>query len=866
MTEFYKLSIEQALKQLKSSREGLTTSQAKSRIKTYNYNEILKTKHFSKIKIFLRQFLDPLVIILVLAVVLSALIPIFKNGGNLELHEMYDSLFIGVILLLNAILGFVQEFKAEKSVELLKKLSVPKSNVLRDRKLVKIASKELVPGDVILLDAGDRISADARILEYNNLRVDESALTGESSPVTENNDTINKTVTLADQSNILFSGTLVTEGTAKALVYSTGMNTEIGKIASLVQDVKETKTPLQKRLATLGKYLGLGIVLISLIIVTVGVLNSQPLAEMLLIGVSLAVSAIPEGLPAVITVALALSVNSMVKKKALVKQLKAIETLGNVSVIATDKTGTLTKNEMTVSELFVNNKTIKVSGSGFSTKGFFFENNKKVSTNKFKLLLEIGASCNNATLPNIGDPTEIALLVSAAKAKINKNNDRTNETPFDSIKKYMITEHKDISYIKGAPEALLKLCKYYKLNNKIIPLTSQHKKSILNKNEEMASSALRVLAMAYKENQKIIFVGLQGMIDQPRKEVAPAIKLCEKAGIRVLMITGDHKLTAQAIAKKVGIEGRAIEGKDLDKLTDKQLKATLKEVSVIARSTPENKVRILNVLQKNKEVVAMTGDGINDAPALKKADVGIAMAIKGTDIARDASDMVLLNDNFSSIVHAIHHGRTVYENIKKFIKYILSVNLSEVLLILTAIFLKFPLPLLPLQILWINLATDGLPALALSVEKSEKDIMRKKPKSPSESVFKGIKKHILFGTLIVFTASLTAFLLYLDDLTKARTMALTVSILFQLFFVFTCRSEQSLLKIGFFSNRKLVYAVLGTVLIHLVLMYTKVNTIFSMTPLGLNDWIKVIILASSGLIIFEVYKLTKNIKPKRLSL
>ena len=855
MQEFYKQSIEDTLKSLNTSPQGLTTQKAKILLKQHGLNEIKKIKHFSKLKIFSRQFLDPLVIILIVAVILSLLIPFFKNGGFLDFHDTYDSIFIGIILILNAILGFVQEYKAEKSVQLLKKLSVPKTNVYRNNKLIKINSNELVPGDVIQLNAGDRITADARIIECNNLLTDESALTGESTPSSKNNKTIHKTVNLAEQSNTLFSGTLITEGTTKAIVTSTGMSTQIGKIASLVQEVKEVSTPLQKRLNHLGKWLGLSVIFVSFIIIIVGLLNSQSLDEMLLVGVSLAVSAIPEGLPAVITVALALSVNSMVKRKALVKQLKAIETLGSISVIATDKTGTLTKNEMTVSELFVNNKTIKVSGEGFSTKGTFTINNKKISKKEISLLLEIGANCNNASLPNIGDPTEIALLVSAAKAKIEKDKKKINETPFNSEKKYMITEHEKVSYIKGAPEAVLKLCKYYKLNNKVIKLTKDHKNKILEKNKEMASHALRILAMAYKKGPKTTFVGLQGMIDQPRKEVASAIKICKQAGIRVLMITGDHKLTAEAIGSQVGIDGNSIEGKDLDRLTDSQLKETLKKVNIVSRSTPENKVRILNILQKQKQVVAMTGDGINDAPALKKADVGVSMAIKGTDIARDASDMVLLNDNFNSIVQAIKHGRVVYENIKKFIRYLLSVNFSEVLLILTAILMKLPLPLLPLQILWINLATDGLPALALYVEKSEDGIMNKKPRNPKESIFKGIKKPMIVSTLIIFTASLIVFLLYLDNLTKARTMALTVSVLYQLFFVFTCRSEQSLFKIGFFSNRKLVYAVLITILLHLGIMYSPLSSIFAMTILNLKEWITAILLASSGLILFEVSKL-----------
>jgi P-type Ca2+ transporter type 2C len=856
--EFYRLSKERTLKELSSSVNGLTSLQVKAKLKL-GKNKLKKTKHFSTLKIFLRQFIDPLVLILMAAVILSILIPIFKNRGTIYFHDIYDSIFIGIILALNAILGFVQEYKAEKSVELLKKLSVPKTTVLRNSKLTKVNSENLVPGDILVLNAGDRITADARILESNNLRVNESALTGESTSVTKSPKSISKKVTLANQNNLLFSGTTITQGNVNAVVTKTGMDTELGKIAFLVQEVDETKTPLQKRLTHLGKWLALIVISVSIIIIITGLLNSQPLSEMLLIGVSLAVSAIPEGLPAVITVALALSVNAMVKRKALVKKLKAIETLGNVSVIATDKTGTLTKNEMTVSELFINNQTINVTGTGFTTMGKFLLNKKEISPEK--LILEIGANCNNSSLPDLGDPTEIALLVSAAKANVKKSFKKIGEIPFNSERKYMATTHiinnKKISYIKGAPEPLLKLSSHILINKQVVKLTAKQKEIILDKNNEMAKNASRVLAMSYKENKKTIFVGLQGMIDQPRKEVKQSIAICKQAGIRVIMVTGDQKLTAQAIAKKVGIDGESIEGSELDKLTDKQLTEVLKNVNIVSRSTPENKVKILEILQNQNQTVAMTGDGINDAPALKKADVGIAMAIKGTDIARDAADMILLNDNFASIVQAIEQGRSVYENIKKFIKYLLSVNFSELLLILTAILLKLPLPLLPLQILWINLATDGLPALALSTEKSDNDLMNKKPRNSKENIFKGMLSHLIFGTLFIFLASLIAFTVFLDDITKARTMALTVSVFYQMFFAFTCRSSQSLFKIGFFTNRKLVYAVLITVVLHLILMYTSLNSIFQMTPLTLMDWIYVMLLASTGLIFFEIAKIIR---------
>src|SRR3989338_5688030 len=736
--EYYQQKSEEVIKELNSSPLGLSSKKVKTLFKKYGVNEIRKTKHFSKLKIFLRQFLDPLVLILIIAVILSLLVQVFESNESLKPEETYNSIFIGIIIILNALLGFAQEFKAEKSIELLQKLSNPRANVYRDGKLKQIDSKDLVPGDIIEVNAGDKISADARIITCDSLQTDESLLTGESTTVSKTALPILKKVSLADRTNLLFSGTTVTQGKARAVVFATAMKTEMGKIASLVQSVEESKTPMQKRLAYLGKWLGISVITGSLIITVVGLIHKQPLIEMLLVGVSLAVSAIPEGLPAVITVTLALSVNSMVKRKALVKKLKAIETLGNISIICTDKTGTLTKNEMTVSELYVNLQSIKVIGYGLS------------------------------------------------------------ETLFNSERKYMATEHKinskKISYIKGAPEEVLKLCNFIQIKNKILPL-SGYKKDILEKSSEMAKKALRVLAMAYEENNKTIFLGLQGMIDQPRKEAKSSIELCKDAGIRVIMITGDHKLTAKAIANELGIKGEVIDGNEIDKLSDSQLKQALKSVNIFARASPQHKVRILTILQKQKQVVAMTGDGINDAPALKQADVGVAMAIKGTDIAREASDMVLLNDNFSSIVNAIQHGRVVYENIKKFLRYLLSVNLSELVLILFTILVNLPLPLLPLQILWINLVTDGLPALALSVEKPDKDIMKRKPRNPDESIFAGIKYH--------------------------------------LFFVFTCRSNESLFKIGFFTNKKLFYAVLATIALHALLMYSPIGSIFSMSQLNL---------------------------------
>ena len=594
-------------------------------------------------------------------------------------------------------------------------------------------------------------------------------MTGESTTVEKIILALLKEEQVADQKNMVFSGTIAKEGTAKAVVTATGMQTEIGKIAHLVQETKEAETPLQKHLKKLGKILAIIILSLAFIIFITGILTGSPLYDIFLTSISLAISAIPEGLPVIMTLALALSVQVMYRRKALIRKLKAVETLGSVTVIASDKTGTLTKNEMTVTELFANGKEIQVTGRGYETKGKFLLGNKEISADSFKTLLEIGSSCNNAQLPKLGDPTELALLVSAAKARIYPKK-RMSETPFNPAEKYMTTTHlvgsNKIIYIKGAPENLLEMSGFIQINNAVRRITDKEKKEILEQNKEMASRALRVLAMAYKQDSKTIFVGLQGMIDPPRKEAKKAIELCRKAGIKVCMITGDHINTATAIASQLGLPPSAIEGKELDRLSDKQLQQLVKEKSIFARTTPEHKSRILAALQENEEIVAMTGDGVNDAPALKKANVGIAMNIKGTDIARESSDMILIDDNFSSIVNAIKEGRIVYDNIKKFLKYLLSVNFSELFVVLVALFLKLPIPFLPLQILWINLATDALPALALSKEKGEKAIMSHPPRNPKEHILKGMQSYILIGGTLAFLAMLSLFLLeYLTYLT-----------------------------------------------------------------------------------------------------
>ena len=850
---YHTKKIEEVLKELKSSYEGLSQQEAVNRLSRYGKNELKKIKKISVAKLILQQFIDPLVLILIVAAVISFVIS--ARG---------DAVAIFAIVVLNAVIGFSQEYKAEKEIELLKKLGSQKAIVIRNGRKEEIDAKDLVQGDIIIIQAGDKIPADSRLIEANSLKMDESSLTGESTTVEKIISALEKEAQVADQKNMVFSGTIAKEGTAKAIVTATGMQTEIGKIAHLVQETVEAETPLQKNIKKLGKTLAAVILSLALIIFIVGILTNVSAYDMFLTSLSLAISAIPEGLPVIMTLALALSVQVMYRRKALIRKLKAVETLGSVTVIASDKTGTLTRNEMAVTELFVNNKVIQVTGKGYETKGKFFYNDKEINQDSFKTLLEIGSSCNNAQLPKLGDPTELSLLVSAAKAKIYPRK-RIAETPFNPIEKYMTTTHlindKKIIFIKGAPEKLLEMSDFIQINNIVKKISNEDKKEILEQNKKMASRALRVLAMAIKQDNKTIFVGMQGMIDPPRKEVKKAIELCKKAGIKVYMITGDHINTAAAIASQLNIEPNAVEGKDLDKLSDTDLQKLVKEKFVFARTTPEHKSRILDALQKNKEIVAMTGDGVNDAPALKKADIGIAMNIKGTDIAKESSDMILIDDNFSSIVKAIREGRIVYDNIKKFVKYLLSVNFDEILVVIFALLIKIPIPFLPLQILWLNLVTDSLPALALSKERNEEDVMNKPPRDPKEHILKGTFYFIIIAGILAFFATLLLFMLEYKttgNLEKARTIAVTQAVMFEMFLVFSCRSDKSIRKTNLFSNKYLIGAVLITFIVQIIAVYTPLGAPFKFTPLTLKDWLIILLVSSSGFIFFEVKKLIKN--------
>jgi len=843
---YYHMGKEEVLLRLKSTEKGLSEKETQARFRKYGVNIIERKHKINPLLIFLNQFLDPLVVILIIVTFIS-----------FYLGEYLDSGVILVIISINAVIGFFNEYKAEKSIELLQRLSSQQSKVLRNGQEKLIPSFKLVPGDIIILESGDKVGADCRLLEESNLRLDEAILTGESVPVQKQLSQIGKKdekIPVAEQSNMVFSGTTVVSGRGKAVVVATAMNTEMGKIAMFVQGIDTSKTPLQKKLKVLGKRLTIGTVIISALVFIVGLFKNLGILEIFETAITLAVAVVPEGLPAVVTISLAVGVRRMLKRNALIRKLKAVETLGSVNIICSDKTGTLTKNEMTVKKIFAHNKMIEVTGEGYSLSGSFYYNNKKINSKALQNLLNVSAGCNNSVLPNIGDPTELALLVLAKKANINRIEERVDEVPFDPMKKYMSTTHKvnqkEITFIKGAPEVVLKFCNYVEVENKILKLNKNDKRKILEKNHEMTLQAFRVLGTAYKKNGKTIFVGLVGMIDTPRKEVKNAIKIAKKAGIRVIMITGDHKNTAKAIADQIGIEGGVIEGKYLN---EKNINKVIGKANIFARVDPEHKVLILKTLQKKEEVVAMTGDGINDAPALKKADVGIAMGIKGTDVARDVSDMILVDDNFASIVKAVKEGRIIYDNIKKFIQFLLGANLGEIGIILFSLLLNIPLPLLPLHLLWVNLVTDGFPALALGIDKPDTNVMKRKPREKNETILSGMYGFLFISALLSTIISLGLFYYYLDKgLTEARTVVLTTLILFELFLAFSCRSKQSIFRLE--TNKLLWGAVILSVVLHIIIMYTPLNLAFKIAPLSLMQWFIIIIISSSGLLFFEVKK------------
>jgi Ca2+-transporting ATPase len=882
-------NIEKIFKELNTGKEGLTEKEAEARLKKYGYNEITQGKKISPIKIFLNQFNNVVIYILIFALAVS-----------IFLGETIDAIVIGAIVVANAILGFIQEYKAEKSIEALKKLASLKSTVIRDGKEKDIDAKLLVPGDIIKLETGDKVPADCRIFELVNLQTQEATLTGESTPVKKELSILAEKTPLADRLNMAFSGTIITNGKGKAIVTATGMKTEIGKIATLIEEVKPESTPLQKKLNTLGKKIGLAVVIISIIVflaqlfkdpVILGHLTSFEFLEFLkgsrelfLTAIALAVAAIPEGLPAVVTIGLAIGIKKMVKRNALNRKLPSVETLGSTTVICTDKTGTLTKNEMTVKKIYTNGKIIDVTGSGYETKGQFLFNNKKINTKEIELLLKIGVLNNDASFDNknvIGDPTEVALIVSAAKAGAGINKDalqkkypRKSEIPFTSERKIMTTLHningENVAYVKGAPEVVLKLCNSIYENGRIKKLTEKRKKEILEINTNFANNALRILGFAYKTvldktraEKNLIFVGLQAMIDPPREEVKEAIKKCKKAGIKIVVITGDHEITAKAVAKAIGIEGKSITGVELEKIKDEDLEKHVEEIVIYARVNPEHKIKIVDALKKKGHVVAMTGDGVNDAPALKKADIGIAMGITGTDVAKEASDMILLDDNFTSIVNAVEEGRGVYGNIRKYFSYLISGNIGEVMIIFLSIIFGWSLPMTATQILLINLVTDGLPAVALSSDPYEPNAMSRKPRKQKEPIYHDLKPFLVYYPVALIIVGLSVFYYFnfvKGNLIQAQTATFLTVAMFELYQAFACRSTiYSAIKVGLFKNKWLILAVLSSfAFVATSIFIPSFGTYLDMVPLTIAEFMAIVAISSIGAIIIELSKMSKK--------
>ncbi len=886
---FYNLTTEETAKLLGADiKNGLSTPEAEKRRKEFGPNQLKEKKPVSPVQIFLAQFRNFIIWVLIAAALVSGF-----------LKEWVDALAIIAIVIINAILGFIQEYRAEKSLAALKKLSSPASKVIRDAHRDIIPASGLVPGDLVELEAGDNIPADCRLIYVTgNFAVHEASLTGESTPVEKTSlALLEKEVQLADRANMVYMGTSVVSGKGMALVAYTGMNTELGKIAGMIQGIEEEATPLQKKLEEFGKWIVyLCFVLVGLVFV-MGILRGGKMIDMFLTSVSLAVAAIPEGLPAVVTIALALGVQRMVKRNALIRKLPSVETLGCATVICSDKTGTLTKNEMTVQAVFADGELFDVTGTGYEPKGEVLLSGKKAGLADhpgLKKLFQSGVLCNGAELLTgsggsriVGDPTEGAILVAAAKAslwkkELEKEFRFVEEIPFDAGRKKMtvVREGKEgalTAYVKGAPDILLDDCSYIEENGSVRRFDISDKEKILNMNTTLANQALRVLAVAHRVmnaapdkyearliEKDLTFDGLIAMIDPPRDEVRQAILECKSAGIKTVMITGDHKNTAVAIAKALGFfkeDSMALTGAELDGLDESAFSAKVEKIPVYARVSPEHKLRIVRAWRKRGEIVAMTGDGVNDAPAVKEADIGIAMGITGTDVTKEVSDMVITDDNFASIVAAVEEGRGIYDNIKKFIHYLLSCNAGEILVMFTASLVGLPAPLLPIHILWVNLVTDSLPALALGVDPVDPNIMERPPRPLNEAVVTKQKAILMLvqGAFIAF-CSLLAFCLVLfiekEGIVRARTAAFIVLSCSQLFHSFNCRSmTESVFKIGILSNMKLVAANLISFSLQMMAVYVPfLQKIFKTEALGSFDWVMVIAISSFPLWGMELVK------------
>lgn len=917
--------VDYSIKELHTTAKGLTTTEAQARIQVCGYNELVAAKRGSMLGQFLSQFKNPMVIVLLVAIVITLTASVIPGSG--EEGGIIDAVVIAAIVFANALFGFVQEYKSERALEALKQMAAPKARVMRDGLWTVVESRELVPGDLISLETGDRLPADARVLSAVGFSADESVLTGESQSAQKTSEPMRQEHTsIGDRKNMVYQGTIITSGKGRALVTATGMETEFGKIAQVVQQRDDVTTPLQKDLDDLGKKLGLVVVVMAALVLAAEVLRdvSDSFVEELMAAIALAVSAIPEGLPAVVTITLAIGVQRMVQRNAIVRKLPSVETLGSTTVICSDKTGTITKNEMTVKAVYADRKIFEVSGSGYAKSGDFVLHGHKVNPmadTQLKRLLLIGQLCSNTILQDgptenddysvVGDPTEGALMVLAEKGGLSYHETAAkyreiHEISFDSVRKRMTSIVADASgeicaFTKGAPEVVLPLCSSALENGVVKPLDNDLGREVLSTNAQLAERALRVLALAYRPLEKgltdydpgvversLVFVGLAGMIDPPRNEVRAAIRLCRTAGIRAMMITGDNQLTAKAVAQDVGLiekDGRVVTGEQLDAMNDEEFRRCVFENNVFARVAPEHKLRIVAALRSAENVVAMTGDGVNDAPAIKSADIGISMGIRGADVTKEASDVVLVDDNFATIVSAVEKGREIYSNIRKFVRFLLSANFDELFLVFTVVMIGLPIPITAIQILWLNLATDGFPAMALGVDPPERGLMERPPRKPGAKMMD--RRMAAFVLIVGATGFLASLLVYLyslvtyggyipgftgnalsdlewrtgvsavtglawaDVLVHARTAVFAAVVTFELLFVWNCRDEhRPVWRTSLNGSRYLFAAVLASVMLTLGTIYLPfAQSLFETMPLNLQDWMLILLTSLPALLI-----------------
>lgn len=883
---WYRITAKEAIERLNSSRDGLSQGEADSRLREHGPNELQKKKRASRLKVFLRQFLSPLIYVLLIAAVISIAVQ----------HYIDASVIFGV-LLLNAIIGFVQETRAESAMEALMRMAAPKAKVRREGELRELLARGVVPGDIVLLSAGDRVPADARIIHSSNLKVNESSLTGESVAVEKQSEPLEGEVPVAERDNMLFMGTSVNSGRATAVVVRSGMSTEMGRIAAGIQDVKEEKTPVQKSIGKLSNYIIILVLLVVSALVAAGLLRGMDTLEVFLLVVAAFASAIPEALPAVVTVVLAVGMRMMAGRNAIVRRLVAVETLGSATVICSDKTGTLTLNEMTVREIYLDGQTLRVTGGGYAPKGDFLLGEKVINPQEYKdlsLHLRAVALCNDASLQKednawkvVGDPTEGALVVVSSKAgvsgeELRESHPRLDEIPFESQRKYMATLHSvdgsKVAYVKGSPEKLLNMSRSILRDGKSAELKEEDRQDIQRAGAEMAKRALRVLASAYMEfagdkdsigehdvKGQLTFIGLFGMADPPREEAREAIAACKRAGIKVITITGDDKITAQAVARQLEIgEGKAVTGQELDRMSDDELEGEVEAISVFARTEPMQKLRIVTALKNRGHTVAVTGDGVNDAPALKAANIGVAMGVTGTDVAKQASEMVLADDNFASVVAAVEEGRATFDRLRNVVFFLLSTNLGELLGLTLCVGFLGLAPLLAVQIIWVNLVTDATSSIPLSLEPIKGDELGHPPRHPRVGlIYPGLLLRIVFlstlmgvGLLLIFNWAQARM-----DLEEARTLAFTAMVSFEWFRAFNARSdEQPVFKLGIFSNRWLLLGIGIAALLQVAVIYLPpLQTAFHTTPMAVWHWG---IALGAGALLFTIEELRKVLLPR----